>query len=535
MILLEEDSSQRPKLPTDPSVGPTNRVPTEIDPAAPSSSQPPPSASPTRPDHESLEAQNPSPQKQRGRRFWHTRLGKSIAIALVIYFCLFAILGVPTFMLRWKDRHRFKWHTDDLFENVPFPRPPPRPPQMGSQMDLSPQTPEEPIFSCSTWAEPSAPSGESNTTVAGIASTRLAFPLVDGIRLRLNSSLDHLKDFVSGTLTVDMNPDKNVPNAVLTASARYSNRQLFKASSLCLTNLFNTTEVVVHVPDREEFPSDTIDIDLQLLLPQSPTPKNFKGFGTRLPMFKQFLGDLGPHVVFGLLKLTDSSSAVTVDSVTASSIIVRTSSAEISGNFSASDRIILDTINGAVYANISLRNNKKPRRHTTKLVVATGNGPIVAQVNLHVDERAYYDPPRHGHFQTKFMTFNAPMNVSIMHVAESKPALLNVNARNTQGAIDMTLDSLYKGTFDVRTRAAKTSVHKTSVPGATTPPVKDDVEEHKLHFDRVESEWTRGWIGDDRRPEEFDRHALGCVELVNALSPIKLRWAQSSPSTVVRQ
>ena len=30
-------------------------------------------------------------------------------------------------------------------------------------------------------------------------------------------------------------------------------------------------------------------------------------------MFKQFFGDLSPHVVFGLLKLTDSSSAVTVD------------------------------------------------------------------------------------------------------------------------------------------------------------------------------------------------------------------------------
>jgi hypothetical protein len=121
------------------------------------------------------------------------------------------------------------------------------------------------------------------------------------------------------------------------------------------------------------------------------------------------------------------------------------------------------------------------------------------------------------------------MNVSIMHVAKSKPALLNVNARNTQGAIDMTLDSLYKGTFDARTRAAKTSVYKTSVPGATTPPVEDDVGDRELHFDHVESEWTRGWIGDERRPEEFNRHALGRVELVNALGLIKLQWAQPNP------
>lgn len=75
----------------------------------------------------------------------------------------------------------------------------------------------------------------------------LAFPLADGIRLRLNSSLDNLKDFLSGNLTVDINPDENVPTAVLMASARYSNQQLVKASSLCLTNLYNTTEIVVQV------------------------------------------------------------------------------------------------------------------------------------------------------------------------------------------------------------------------------------------------------------------------------------------------
>jgi hypothetical protein len=155
--------------------------------------------------------------------------------------------------------------------------------------------------------------------------------------------------------------------------------------------------------------------------------------------------------------------------------------------------------------------------------------PIVAQVNIRVDERSYYVPPKHGHFQTKFKTFNAPMNISIAHAADSKPALLGVCAKNTLGAIDVTLDSLYTGTFDVRSRAATTLVHETFAPDGVAN------NEHKLHFDQQSSESTRGWIGDHRRPEEFDRHALGRVELVNSLSPINLHLARLRLSNAERR
>jgi hypothetical protein len=128
------------------------------------------------------------------------------------------------------------------------------------------------------------------------------------------------------------------------------------------------------------------------------------------------------------------------------------------------------------------------------------------------------------------------MNVSIAHGAGSKPALLGVCAKNTQGAIDITLDSLYTGTFDVRTRVANTLVHEIFAPGgATALPIEDNVEEHDLHFDHKSTEWTRGWIGDHRRPEEFDRHALGHVELANSLSPINLHLARLRPPTTVRR
>jgi hypothetical protein len=121
------------------------------------------------------------------------------------------------------------------------------------------------------------------------------------------------------------------------------------------------------------------------------------------------------------------------------------------------------------------------------------------------------------------------MNISIAHAAASKPALLEVTAKNTLGAIDVTLDSLYTGTFNLRNRAAKVMVQETFAPDGVVD------NEYKLHFDQRSTERIRGWIGDNRRPEEFDRHTLGRVELVNSLSPINLHLARLRPSNVERR
>lgn len=75
----------------------------------------------------------------------------------------------------------------------------------------------------------------------------IAFPLVETIALGLNSSAHDSDSYVSGSLRVDMNPEKNVSNAVLIANARYSNSQLVEGSSVCLTHFGNTTQLMIHV------------------------------------------------------------------------------------------------------------------------------------------------------------------------------------------------------------------------------------------------------------------------------------------------
>ena len=101
MILSEEETLQRPKLPTDPSNGPTNREPTQTDVATSSSPPRPSSPNPSLPpDYVTSQAQQPSTQKQWGAwRFWNGRVRKVVLYALVVYTSIGFIIGIPTFVL----------------------------------------------------------------------------------------------------------------------------------------------------------------------------------------------------------------------------------------------------------------------------------------------------------------------------------------------------------------------------------------------------------------------------------------------------
>ena len=100
MILTEEDTPQRPKLPTDPSAGPTNRAPPQTDLATSSSLPRPTSPNPFLPDYEASQAQEPSTSKWwKGRRFLSGRMRKLLLYALVIYSTFAFVIGIPTFLM----------------------------------------------------------------------------------------------------------------------------------------------------------------------------------------------------------------------------------------------------------------------------------------------------------------------------------------------------------------------------------------------------------------------------------------------------
>ena len=163
--------------------------------------------------------------------------------------------------------------------------------------------------------------------------------------------------------------------------------------------------------------------------------------------------------------------------------------------------------------------------------------PIVAHVKLALDDNTPQSGKKHRNFFTKFRTFNGPMNISISHSKNAKPGRLWMMAENVLGPMDVSLDSRYTGTFDVRAKASTVQVLQSTASNNPTSSSSgtDDDEGHELHFVDVSPERTRGWIGDDRNPEELDRHSLGRVELINSLSPISLHVAQFQPPTAIRR
>src|SRR6266478_3010368 len=135
--------------------------------------------------------------------------------------------------------------------------------------------------------------------------------------------------------------------------------------------------------------------------------------------------------------------------------------------------------------------------------------PIVVHVKLALDDNAPQHGPKHRNFITKFRTFNAPMNISVSHAKQSKPARLRLMAENVLGPMDVSLDSQYTGAFDVRAKASTVQVLESSASsnpsarsGTDNDNGSDDNDEgHELHFVDVSPERTRGWIGTagDRR------------------------------------
>ena len=67
-------------------------------------------------------------------------------------------------------------------------------------------------------------------------------------------------------------------------------------------------------------------------------------------------------------------------------------------------------------------------------------------------------PPPGPQFLTYAETFNAPLNVAVVHAPDSPVANMRLRAMNNIGTTRVSLDSRYEGTFDVNTMFAQADV-----------------------------------------------------------------------------
>ncbi|TFY81353.1 hypothetical protein EWM64_g2664 [Hericium alpestre] len=493
MIILEEEADQVPKLPNDPiSASSSTSPPIPLQAGGPAR---PYSPSPSLPDYETSEAQQQLLQRLRAKGTRSIRMLKAFWLATVVYLTLFVIVVVPLIVLR--IRQWPQWPSRGPFDAIPPPGPPapPRPPQTPIDDGNIPLIVGH-LVQCNDWREsvelPTFPGLPPMAT----ALLEFEFP-PDDIVIRASTTAEHRKiTQFAARLKVGMNSNTSREDVVVRLNVQYSRSDLFKSIKACQTKSEETSGLGIMIPEDIR-PSDILGIEIAVLLPQTEPHLYLEDFSTYLPSFEQAFGDLAPHMQFGRLTLDGPSSNVSIKSVRASTISIRTSSADISGTFNVTDSLSLDTVNAPITAGISLINDGKSKR-PTYLSLDTGNGPINATISLQNEEKHWWARPKVPDFVARTRTFNAPLDLFIRHTDASPPSRLQLQAHNTQGPVNVTLDAMFSGTFDVETKSADAFVQEI---GLSTTGEEDEDESWHLLYDRVTPERVLGWMGWGRRPQ----------------------------------
>ncbi|KAI0728121.1 hypothetical protein C8Q72DRAFT_409673 [Fomitopsis betulina] len=478
---------------------------------------------------EELEAQSSQveeqdqPQREKAKPgCWpttHRKFRRALLYALVLYFVLTVAVGAPILVV--KLRHHASEHS-------PFP-----PKSSGGSISLisdSAQTlPKSLAVGCNAWTDHTPTSA---TLSYDIPLSGLVF---------LQSNVSYQSDpstlrGISGTLSVGVNADPHVKEGVASVTMHYTNESLKDQTSVCLMNVSNSNGLYLYVPSNISS-VDSLSFNVTFLFPQAPL-LYVTEFVTLLPHFDQYFASLSDWVIFDKVSLGGPRSQVSVVSIDASALEVRTALAGIQGNFNVTESLVLETVSASIDVNISL--HSLGRAQPIFLDVSTGNAPLNASVCLFLPEGA--ETSRMPNFMARFETFNAPLMVLVNHAIESAPGVLHLHAASSVGEALVAVDSAYSGVFDVATTFAAADVFSSNIKTveelglldlsyldgdvATGTTANDVALERTLIFDTMQSSRLTGWVGVPPRPsvppgpKYFGRQ--GVIEVISTLSPAAL-------------
>ncbi|OBZ68242.1 hypothetical protein A0H81_11752 [Grifola frondosa] len=247
-------------------------------------------------------------------------------------------------------------------------------------------------------------------------------------------------------------------------------------------------------------------------------------------------------------------SSVVVESISAATIAVKSSLAEIRGNFSASQSLSLETVAEPINANIYLSNNGDYTQ-PTYLRLNTGNSELNANISVYLPSNAKKHHNRSQNFVAHAETFNAPLSIRLVHDPESIPAAILLHAESNLGNAVVSVDRHFSGTFDVATMFAAAEVlysNNTSLDNDSGnsssqldmmmnnildsgdgdddsddsgTPSPSSNSSRCLEYDLISDSRMSGWIGTPPRPTPSGRHGLngqGHIGVVSSLNSAQL-------------
>ena len=165
--------------------------------------------------------------------------------------------------------------------------------------------------------------------------------------------------FIFGDLTVGMNPNKTVRDALLSITMQASSSTLRKDTNVCFSMSDYACDLALYVSqsiNRVPFSlsstqvpnnlsgSDSLRFNISLLFPHAAHPSSIDRLATWLPMFTQSFKHMDKQWTFSKVTIEGSSSTFDAGYLQANNLLIQTSSAEIKGTFQVNESLTLDTV-----------------------------------------------------------------------------------------------------------------------------------------------------------------------------------------------
>jgi len=446
------------------------------------------------PDYETSQQQHthkPVTSNRFDSRFW-----RGPFFALAIYVFLSVVIGIPLIVTRIAFRKSGPPKMQNLFLDDDDQAAPPLNPPESAGMVMTAST-----LSCDAWDSWGNYDGSYFT-----ASVRNTLPANGLFSVRSNAT-NEVVPMAGGrsNLTVDINSDTSETDVVMSIILKASSSELLDAAHFCFASTGNERGYSVYPPSIIP-ENEYLAFDIHVLFPQTSQLITASDFITFLPMFFQSFGFLSHRVRIQNINIAGAGVDILCDSLQADKIAVKNSFASLSGTFNVTQSIRLDNIEGPIHTNVTLINDPSTGA-ATYLVADTGNNHIVANVTMVAPSSS-----RSPQYFANVKTFNGSLLVDFAHGATTPPATLNLQVDNSQADSRITLDSKFKGFFDLRTKLAPVRIAAKAMRDATW----------HLYMDSNSTSSTRGWVGRGKRPAQWDPATDGKVSAVSSLSSILL-------------
>ncbi|QRW12789.1 hypothetical protein RhiLY_11788 [Ceratobasidium sp. AG-Ba] len=195
------------------------------------------------------------------------------------------------------------------------------------------------------------------------------------------------------------------------------------------------------------------------------------GFETNLPNFRHKFERLGDRVQIDHLSVQASNGNIESDSLYFSQGSVKTSNGRISGQYNATESLLLQTSNGAVDVDVGLTNDDTHR--ASILEIQSSNGRIEPRISLLTthDQRPQ---PKGGHFSVKLKTSNGRLDVKFPTAPVD--SLLDFTAKTSNAIADVSLHNSFEGSFVLQTSNGRAEVDEAYVSDPTGRGLRRDVE-----------------------------------------------------------